>query len=248
MPPPYDPEPADGDAEREDDEEAVDEDHLLRDAMRVFAEARRERAEVPVPEAEHALAVADEAIENVAADRAAPIDLRNPGWWGCFSFSLKRDTRHGSYEVSCPWHRKNPRTGCKKLFSVRVGTEQGMQAALWKARWWASQAREHELQEDHMFRSNLSDQDMPSYDEIERRRIDERPAKQNILTDVEILARRAANAKAKAKPKPMLAASSSSARPAPEEVAPQAPVRPARAGSGEAVTESSSDSDSSSSS
>ena len=225
----------------------MDEARVLRDAMEVLGQVR---AEAPQQARVQEFARAEPQVDDVEVIGRDRVNLQNSGPWGCFSFSLKLDTRYGSYEVSCPWHRKNSRTGCKKLFSVKTAGDEGLRSALWKARWWASQAREFELQAEHMFGANLCEEEMPSAEEIEARRIDERPSRQNILTDIDILARQAAIPKAQPKPKAASGALSdersvsvakAKAKPAPEQAA------RARAPASQ-PSDSDSDSDSSSSS
>eukprot|EP00971_Amphidinium_carterae_P019783 389810-Amphidinium_carterae.1 len=60
---------------------------------------------------------ADE-VDNSAIAAESVENLLKPPPWGVFTFSVKK-SKFGSYEVTCPFHRKNASTGCKKLFSCR---------------------------------------------------------------------------------------------------------------------------------
>ena len=133
----------------------------LREAMVILAAANLEaRGRIPdVGPAEQDREEREVGPANVgplAVAREAVVDLENPGAWGAFTFSLKRDTRYGSYECHCPYHRKNKSTSCKKLFSLKGRDETSMKAALAAARWWASKALDYTLQQQHMFKVDFS--------------------------------------------------------------------------------------------
>ena len=158
-----------------------------------------------------------EAVD-VLSDRV----LAHPGRWGAFSFSLKQpkgtassSSRFGAYECTCPFHRKNDVTGCKKLFSLAGADSKSKQEALARARFWATQARNFNRQRDHMFMATVDP--VPSLQELEQLCILEKPSRYVIRSDVELDAALAkpkskskAKAKAKAKPIPARDASATS--------------------------------------
>ena len=87
-----------------------------------------------------------------AAEAARPaLDLKAPGRWGCFSISVKRRTRFGGYQGSCPWHAKSSKTGCKKEHIIRGPTEADRKDALLRCMHWCSQARSVKWQYEHVF-------------------------------------------------------------------------------------------------
>ena len=102
--------------------------------------------------------------------------LQRPPRWGVFSFSLKQakgTLRFGGYEVTCPFHKKNSRTLCKKFIALEGREPCHLRMALTTARFWASEAPKHTLQWSHVRRVDLLN--IPPEEEVERRVIVERP-------------------------------------------------------------------------
>ena len=57
-----------------------------------------------------------------------------------------------SWQVSCPYHRKNNRTGCKKTFACDTSNcsfEVASHRVLMRLRHWANQAQRHDRQRHH---------------------------------------------------------------------------------------------------
>lgn len=133
----------------------------------------------------------------------APIDnlLEKPPAWGCFTFSRKQPKQKGggnafgAYEITCPWHMRSQRSGCKKLIRILGPDVAAKQYALRVAKHWASQARLFERQWQHIFTADVS---LPPSDELlETRRIDEKPDKADIEDDEAYYARNGGRARQK---------------------------------------------------
>eukprot|EP00971_Amphidinium_carterae_P069605 1377556-Amphidinium_carterae.1 len=82
---------------------------------------------------------------------AAP-PVAAPGKWGAFTINFApTKSAFGSFEVSCPYHRKNAVTGCKKVFRCASASDSDTSQALQLAKWWAVQANRHERQSQHLY-------------------------------------------------------------------------------------------------
>ena len=74
--------------------------------------------------------------------------------WGCFRFTPKHSAQSVQWEASCPFHRKNEKTGCKKLVSAsRAG---GSEGAIHRLKFWCIQASQHDRQRAHMFNVDMA--------------------------------------------------------------------------------------------
>eukprot|EP00971_Amphidinium_carterae_P330893 6464163-Amphidinium_carterae.1 len=205
-----------------------------------------------------AATTATDQLEGSTAQATAVPDagtLANPGRWGHFRFSRKQPTgvgplAYGGYEVTCPYHvlSKAKKSLCKKFVACAGDSVLDHQQALRMARFWASQAREHKYQFQHIREAAV--EDPPSFDVLETKRPKEEP--RNIKDDAEMLAEETAEEQQR------LEASRrgrgkgrgrgrGKAKPAPVPKAAAAPPAAAAEPSGSSAT-SSSDSDNSSSS
>ena len=117
-------------------------------------------------------------------------ELERPGAWGVFRFSRKMGsgtddaTRHGSFEVTCPFHLRDrsKKSLCKKTIRVASASEADQAEALRLAKVWACQAQSFKYQYQHVFECSV---DFPwTFAELEGMRIDEKP--ENILDDAEL--------------------------------------------------------------
>ena len=166
--------------------------------------------------------------------------LKKPGAWGVFRMSLKQPStshsKYGGYEITCPYHKKRPRTLCKKYVSLQSPTDSDKQVAICKARHWAVRANEYGTQRQHVFDCPLVAPPAVATLETMRAALPEVPAL--VFTDAEIAVQEKAQAKTKAKakgkaaqkrkaealdsaPASGLGASSSSTGPAAPDVAPE---------------------------
>jgi hypothetical protein len=101
------------------------------------------------------------------------------GRWGCFSISVKQHSLrcpYGAFEGSCPWHRKNIITGCKKIQCISGPTLQDREDALLRTKFWCAQAFTVDRQRQHVFEVSVCGGLDPEM--VESLRIDEFPGDQ----------------------------------------------------------------------
>ena len=89
--------------------------------------------------------------------------------------------QYGAIEASCPWHRKNDKTGCKKLFKLNDPSAEARSASILLAKYWCSLARSAERQWEHVFNVDLSA--CPDEESVELLRIDDRPPPGSVVAD-----------------------------------------------------------------
>ena len=73
---------------------------------------------------------------------------------GPFTLSLKQPkagNRYGGFEASCPYHRKNNATACKRFFTVRGPSLAERRSAMHSLLYWCWSAQQHERQWSHVF-------------------------------------------------------------------------------------------------
>ena len=74
--------------------------------------------------------------------------------WGAFRLShlrmIPESRPFGSFEASCPFHRKNDKTGCKRMFRIWGDRPEDVDRAHMAARWWCARAKDHDRQWYHM--------------------------------------------------------------------------------------------------
>eukprot|EP00971_Amphidinium_carterae_P334556 6469907-Amphidinium_carterae.1 len=89
-----------------------------------------------------------------------PKDIANLACkWGIFTISVKRATLKeplGSLEAVCCLHKRNSRTGCKKIIPIKENTPAARATALNTAKYWLLQGAKVERQWMHMFSTSLS--------------------------------------------------------------------------------------------
>eukprot|EP00971_Amphidinium_carterae_P350631 6491656-Amphidinium_carterae.4 len=59
--------------------------------------------------------------------------------------------RYGGFQASCPFHKKNSRTGCKRFIQVTGAKLQDRRDALLKCLYWCLEARHHHRQRWHVY-------------------------------------------------------------------------------------------------
>jgi hypothetical protein len=110
--------------------------------------------------------------------------LTGPGRWGCFSLSVKQPSLrcpYGAFEGSCPWHRKNILTGCKKIQRISGPTLQDREDALLRTKFWCAQAFTVDRQRQHVFEVSACGDLDPEM--VESLRIDEFPVGDQVVAD-----------------------------------------------------------------
>ena len=114
--------------------------------------------------------------------------------WGCFTLSFKR--KKGvewpiKMQASCPFHRKNAKTGCKKTLprdrSLRPGDQADIAQARRDLKWWCNQAKTHGRQQTHLWAG--SEHSIPilvSEEALLAGRIDVAPEPGSVKHDVQL--------------------------------------------------------------
>ena len=90
-----------------------------------------------------------------ADDSSEASELTRPSGWGPFRITPKQPLkssgrRFGGFEASCPFHRKNAKTGCKKYLQLRSNTEHEKDACLRALRAWCNAALLYDRQRNHL--------------------------------------------------------------------------------------------------
>jgi len=129
--------------------------------------------------------------------------------WGIFRVTPKHPgsaNKYGGWEATCPYHRRNDLTGCKKYIAVPSAADGARDAALRAVIFWCSRAASFDRQWKHLgFHPTVSDAPpWPVLESLPERRLP-RPAAPK--TDAELDGALAPKAKARLK-RPKLAAPS----------------------------------------
>lgn len=142
------------------------------------------------PEADEAAADPDEApaeqhglLLPLPPSPALP-PLTAPGRWGCFHISIKRPSKlnsYGAFEGTCPFHRKNSTTGCKKIQVIRGPTLQDREDALLRTKFWCALAFTVKRQHEHVFEASACGNLDPEV--VEAMRIDHGPEAGQVVPD-----------------------------------------------------------------
>ena len=142
------------------------------------------------PEADEAAADPDEApaeqhglLLPLPPSPALP-PLTAPGRWGCFHISIKRPSKlnsYGAFEGTCPFHRKNSTTGCKKIQVIRGPTLQDREDALLRTKFWCALAFTVKHQYQHVFEVSACGNLDPEV--VEAMRIDHGPEAGQVVPD-----------------------------------------------------------------
>ena len=83
------------------------------------------------------------------------------GEWGVFSFTWKpprserhpNNTVHGALQASCPFHKKNSKTGCKKSITCLGPTRRDQEVSLLRLKVWCNNATKLGRQKPPHFKS-----------------------------------------------------------------------------------------------
>ncbi len=103
----------------------------------------------------------------------------------------------GGYQASCPFHRKNDTTGCKRYLKLPSNDPAARQLVLRQLMWWCSQAKNFSRQRFHLIQGLPTDQ-VPSWAHLRALREDVRPEKGEVHTDEYLDAEDAASVAASA--------------------------------------------------
>ena len=142
------------------------------------------------PPAGHPPADGVEGEQDLAAAPVAPA-ARVAGpveHWGAFLITrtaAARSPPHGGLRASCPFHKLNDRTGCKKFVTLREGTAEHEECVRQALRHWCNQARHHDRQRGHMGHAGLDIARTPAPEVVLAERIDEGPAS-TVIPDAEL--------------------------------------------------------------
>ena len=77
-------------------------------------------------------------------------------------------------------------TGCTREFRIHGAGRTDQALAARRCLWWATQARDVDRQWKHLAIPDIEDDALPSWELLQLRRIDERPPKHLIRTDLEL--------------------------------------------------------------
>lgn len=128
---------------------------------------------------------------------------RRRSYWGPFRLTPKPPTatdRFGRWEASCPFHRKNTRTGCKKSDMVLGGTQEDQERSLWRLKHWCNSALHFTRQHQHVYYTVHDDNcPAPAITTSQMIPADRKPPGL-VRTDVELAAEEAARAVVAAPP------------------------------------------------
>ena len=95
------------------------------------------------------------------------------GSFGIFKLTPKpKASQFGDYQISCPFHRRSCKTGCKKTKSILGPTKQDEENARHFLCWWACQAPRFNRQRSHVA---YDPTDVPSAKEIRANKITKHP-------------------------------------------------------------------------
>ena len=98
--------------------------------------------------------------------------------WGPFTITFHPPAgkkTHSSVEARCPFHALGPKSGCKKYYTLRDGSESHRSSALWAMRHWCNSALEYDRQRDHLGTRALQMQGLPDHASTTAAKITEEP-------------------------------------------------------------------------
>lgn len=110
--------------------------------------------------------------------------LKN-GKWGIFRMTAKHKLPFGGYQASCPFHRKNKTTDCKRYISLRDDTREERLQVLRQLVWWCTLAPYHDRQRTHLTQP-LPEESIPTYACLAAQIMMDRPTRSSIQTDIEL--------------------------------------------------------------
>ena len=113
--------------------------------------------------------------------------------WLPFTFTYKRikagQAPNGAIEATCPFHRKNAQTTCKKSLNIVGREDADVELTLRTLKHWCNQARMHQRQRDHIYSQRRLDPGMtPPMATVAANRIFE-PPDGPVLDDIALDAR-----------------------------------------------------------
>ena len=116
-------------------------------------EVQEEPVSVPPDVDHHVAEPASADASDVGSPEQIIAALREP--FGPFRFTYKRPQKHvgrgfGGVQVTCPFHRKNSQTGCKKFLGLRNASTQELDAAVRAVKGWALSYDLYSRQRDHL--------------------------------------------------------------------------------------------------
>ncbi len=101
-------------------------------------------AEAPVPSARS---------DDSGSDDSAVPKLGKPAAWGPFKLTVKQPAAgrlFGGVEATCPFHRRNAKTGCKKYLQLRSDSQDEFQTCIRSLKAWCNAATMYSRQRDHL--------------------------------------------------------------------------------------------------
>lgn len=121
--------------------------------------------------------------------------------WGAFTITSRRpapgSNRCGGWQASCPYHRKNATTGCKRYFAIQGPRAADRDAALHTLLHWCVIARGFSRQRSHLSEPLDAANLMPVQLIMEKKLFaEDAPARRDVRTDIELDAMEAAAAAA----------------------------------------------------
>ena len=128
-----------------------------------------------------ALAMPEASAASAAA--VTPAILAATGRFGVFTFIRTWRSAHGGFEVSCPFHKKNLKSGCRRHFRVDGPTEEDLERAVKLAMWWCVKAKDHARQARHLT-TELPESECPPFDALYALKETEMPT--GVMSDVEL--------------------------------------------------------------
>ena len=135
-----------------------------------------------------------DAVVPAPADEGNVAELLVGTSWGAFTLCAvqpdrlvgrnRNSTPHGGYQATCPFHRRNQKTGCKRFFRIMASTQQAKLQCLKAALYWCGTYHSHTRQRHHV-RAPLPAV-LPAYNVIKHWKVEGRPARRDIKTDEEL--------------------------------------------------------------
>ena len=107
--------------------------------------------------------------------------------WGIFTFTRKanKEGELTGWQASCPYHKRNKKTGCKRFFNVGDGSDAVKEETIRRMLHWSLIGPDHQLQSMHL-RLPVEIADVQDLDSLVARKVTDRPA--DVKTDIELIA------------------------------------------------------------
>ena len=154
---------------------------------------------------EEAEAAAEAPVPDESASEEIVLEIGKPAAYGPFKLTAKQPSAKagrtfGGIEASCPFHRKNKSTGCKKYLQLRSGDPDELSKCLRSLKMWCNSARLYDRQRDHLSH-HITIDTAPADEVVSAGKITDGPAEKPKADD-ELDAVVGAEPKAKGKAKP----------------------------------------------